>query len=227
MLVERIDSFYGKQRGEKERRSFYVSEADSCPRQIYYAFKNKPRAEFEPQTKRILEQGTYTHMRLMSALFGMGVVKAVEIAIPPNELFSGRADAILALDNEPYILEIKSMKDYAFYKLTTPSFAMIKQVQMYMHYFHLEKSLIIVENKDTQELKEFIIKKDEAMINQLIHQFDYLQNQIGSSVVPQKPEDLEPWKCKLCPYQFCMYFTGKKLPAFEHLDQEGNSNNTE
>ena len=84
MLVERIDSFYGKQRGEKERRSFYVSEADSCPRQIYYAFKNKPRSEFEPQTKRILEQGTYTHMRLMSALFGMGVVKAVEIAIPPN-----------------------------------------------------------------------------------------------------------------------------------------------
>lgn len=222
MLIERIDAFYVKQPKEKERTAFYVSEADNCPRQTYYAFKNKPRAELEAQTVRILEHGDYSHMRLMSALFGMGIVKAVEISLPPGELFRGRADAILVIDNEPYLLEIKTMKDYAFRTLEKPNAAMVKQLQLYLHFFNLQKGIVVVENKDTQELKEFLVEKDEDIVRQLLQQFDYLQGQIGSNVVPQKPDTLEAWKCKLCPYQFCTYFTGKKLPAFEQLDAEGN-----
>ena len=223
MLKERIDKFYAKEPPSKEREHFYVSEADNCPRQTYYAFKRKPRAKTEPQVRRILEQGDYTHLRLMGALFGMGIVRSVEIGIPPNEQFSGRADAIVTIDNEPYVVEIKSTKDYAFKIMEQPTSAMMKQVQLYMHYFNINKSIVLVENKDTQALKEFIIEKDQKIIDKLLQHFDYLRDQIGSNVVPQKPEDLEAWKCKYCPYQFCKYFTGEKQEAFKNLDEEGNA----
>ena len=222
MLIEHIDNFYRKEPPAKERTNFYISEADNCPRQTYYSFKNKPKATTEPQVKRILEQGEYTHLRLMSALFGMGIVRAVEITIPPNELFRGRADAIITFNDEPYLLEIKTVKDYAFKIMEKPTAAITKQVQLYLHYFNLDKAIVIVENKDTQALKEFIVEKDQKLIDGLLQQFDYLQDQVGSNVVPQKPEDLAAWKCKLCAYQFCKYFTGKKQEAFAHLDEEGN-----
>tara|TARA_Y100000310_G_scaffold335338_2_gene417148 strand:+ start:50933 stop:51607 length:675 start_codon:yes stop_codon:yes gene_type:complete len=222
MLIEKIDKFYEKQPYNKERTAFYVSEADTCPRQIYYSFKNKPKAQLEARTRRIFEQGDYSHMRLMSALFSMGIVKAVEITIPLNEQFNGRADAIITLEEESYVLEIKTTKDYAFKILEKPTPAMEKQLQLYLHFFNIQKGILIVENKDTQELKEFVVEKNEELINKLLQQFDYLRDQIGSTVTPQKPENLEPWKCKLCPYQFCKYFTGEKKEEFKNLDEEGN-----
>ena len=100
---------------------------------------------------------------------------------------------------------------------------MEKQLQLYLHFFNLQKGILVVENKDTQELKEFIVEKNQELINKLLQQFDYLKDQIGSEVTPQKPENLEPWKCKLCPYQFCKNFTGEKKEEFKNLDEEGNT----
>ncbi len=209
MLKEKIDDFYSKPEEEKERKNFWISEADTCPRAVFYAFKNMPKAKRDAQSYRILEHGEFTHIRLMRALFGMGIVRATEIKIPEDQVFRGRADAIITLDNESYVLEIKTMNKGAFQFSSAPQKAHYRQIQLYMHYFNITKGIILIENKDTQELKEFLIEKDEQEIKKIFEEFEILKKQIATDEVPMKPIDLEEWKCRYCPYDFCEFFLGR------------------
>jgi len=106
----------------------------------------------------------------------IGVVIAAEIRIPEEKIFHGRADAIVSIDNEPYVLEIKSMNSYAFKRLEEPDKAHLKQIQLYMHYFNIDKGIILVENKDNQELKEFVAGKDEKILQEISANLRELKN---------------------------------------------------
>ena len=209
MLKERIDEFYNIKEEEKERTHFYVSETDNCPRAVFYSFKSMPKAKLDPIVQRKMEHGTFTHIRLMSALFGLGVVRATEIKIPEDQLFKGRADAIVTMGGEIYVLEIKSMNNGFFKNLNQPNKAQNRQIQLYMHYFNIDKGIVLVENKDTQELKEFIVLKNEEEIAKVFSEFEELKSKIKNNEVPNKPFDLEEWKCRYCPYEFCEFFLGK------------------
>ena len=192
-----MDGFYDRDRGDK----FYITDAGKCPRAIYFKFKKYPRKEPEARILRIFDHGDYTHMRIMSVLFSLGIVRAAEIKIPPQEIISGRADAIIGFEGKPYVLEIKSSSRYKFEKLQEPDPDHLKQLQLYLHYFKIPQGIIIYEDKDTQDLKEFVIEYDPELVEKTLKEFETLQEMIKTNTIPPIPKDIELWRCQYCEYR--------------------------
>jgi len=127
------------------------------------------------------------------------LVKACEIEIPETEMIHGRADAIISKANELYVIEVKSVNSVKFRK-DQPDSDHVKQIQLYMHFFKINKGILVYENKDTQEIKEFLVELDEDLINELLSSFADLKRHIDSASIPEIPKDLERWRCEYCTY---------------------------
>lgn len=203
MLKEKIDEFYRKEEKQKERDYFYISEAADCKRKIYFKMKGVPKEPLEPAIRRKFERGDQIHQGLVSVLYSLGLATASEVEVPDDSLFHGRADAIVSLDNENYVVEIKSASPYSFKKADEPKDSWHKQLQLYLHYFDMDQGIILVECKGSQELKEFAVEKDTELIENMLEDFEELQEKVEDDVIPQKP-DKSNWsynKCKYCKYQ--------------------------
>jgi CRISPR/Cas system-associated exonuclease Cas4 (RecB family) len=200
MLKEHIDNFYTSQIREKDRVKFWISEAGKCSRSIYFYFKKCPKKAKDARVLRIMDHGDYTHMRIMAVLFALGLVKATEIGIPAQEIVSGRADAVVNIDGKPNVVEIKSINSYGFQKLENPKKEHLCQIQLYLHYFKIPNGILIYENKDNQDIKEFAVDYDEKIAKSLIEEFEILKHMIDSNIVPPIPLGLEKWECDYCDY---------------------------
>jgi CRISPR-associated protein Cas4 len=198
MIKEKIDEFYLSKQRDRDREHFYITDAGKCPRAVYFQFKKIPKKAMDARILRVFEHGDYTHLRIISTLFSLGLVKATEIDIPNKEIVHGRADAIVNIDGEPYVVEIKSINSIAFGKLESPDPDHYKQIQLYLHYFNIKKGIVIYENKNTQEIKEFAVDYDEKTVQEVLEKFHVLKAQIQSNIVPSKGD--MGWKCNYCPY---------------------------
>ena len=200
MLREIIDKFYLDRQKDKEQHHFYITDAGKCPRQTFFKFKGYPRKEPEARILRVFEHGDYTHMKIMSTLFSLGIVRAAEIKIPSEEIISGRADAIVGIEGKPYVLEIKSSSQFKFTKLNAPEPDHLKQVQLYMHYFKVPQAILLYEDKNTQDLKEFIVQYDPDLVQEVLKDFEILKEQLDKNIIPPVPKDIESWRCDYCEY---------------------------
>ena len=201
MLVKKIYGLFDREERISDRDTFFVSEVDKCPIAIFYSFKKKPKGKLGPQAHLRFSDGDDTHRRLVRALFSLGIVRAIEIPIPEGQLFSGRADAVVCIGGKLYVVEIKAVGSNKFKFMSKPDPAHVKQLQFYLYYLNIDAGIILIENKDTQELKEFIIKRDIKLVNRITTFFKILMMNIVQNEVPRKPEDLAEWKCRYCPYQ--------------------------
>ena len=58
---------------------------------------------------RIYERGEYLHRNIFNILYRLKIGITTEVSIPNQEIVSGRADAIICLNNENYVLDIKRL----------------------------------------------------------------------------------------------------------------------
>ena len=88
-------------------------------------------------------------------------------------------------------------------RLEEPDKAHLKQIQLYMHYFNINKGIILVENKDNQELKEFVVTKDEKILQEISANFISLKKMVDNNTLPPKPRfsSNDKWKCDYCAYR--------------------------
>lgn len=199
MLKERIDGFYKARQSSREKTAFYVSDAGKCPRAVWFSRKGYPKKPMEPRAMRVFEHGDHTHMRFMSALFSLGLVTAVEVSIPENEFIHGRADAIISIDGEPYVVELKSVNSFKF-KQGDINPDHVKQLQLYLHFFKIKKGVLLYENKDNQELQEFLVEYDPEFVKKLLDFFAKLKEKVDTNEIPNIPADIERWRCEYCDY---------------------------
>jgi len=172
MLKELIDQFYLDRERDREQHHFYITDAGKCPRAVFFKFKNVPREKMEPQVLRMFDHGDYIQMQILNNLFSLGIVRASEVKIPPQELISGRADAIITLNNELYVVDFKSMNSMVFKNLDQPKEDNLNQIQLYLRYFKIPKGILLYINKDTLELKEFLVEYNPTVAQKLLK--DYL-----------------------------------------------------
>jgi CRISPR/Cas system-associated exonuclease Cas4 (RecB family) len=208
MLKEIIDKYYLDREKDKDKkrtqRQFYISQAGKCSRQIFFKFKNVPEKELEPHVLRLFDHGDHMHQLIMSALTSTRDIHLVasEIKIPPQELVSGRADAIVSDGKDLYVLDIKSMNSMIFKTLTEPKEENIKQIQLYLYYFKIPKGILLYVNKDNLELKEFIIDYNPIEAEELVENLNFLKKQIDSNTIPSRiPDYPEDWQCRYCQFR--------------------------
>ena len=203
MLKELIDNYYlENQREDKIPTKFYISDAGKCPRAIFFKFKQAPKEKMNPRIMRIFEAGELLHNYIYSILYRSKIGAVTEVPIPPNDLISGRADAILCIDKENYLLDIKTINSMQFKYLTAPKPENVWQVQLYMHFFDIKKGILLYLDKDEQELKEFIFDYDKKVAKTLIDNFEATKSRIETETVPQVlPDYPSNWQCSYCAYR--------------------------
>lgn len=206
MLTELIDEFYLERERDKEDRErvrFYISESGKCPRTIFFRFKRAPKKELEAERLRVFEFGNHIQQIVLRPLISKGLVVTTEVPIPTQEIISGRADIIISIEGEPYVVEVKSISGKMnFAKMEKPMPEHYEQLQLYLHYFKIPKGIILYVNKDTQELKEFIYNYDNILVKSLIKRFEELKSKIECNIVPKRLQDYpDNWQCKSCEYR--------------------------
>jgi len=209
MLKELIDKFYldrekeRKERRDKERTQFYISEAGRCPRNVFFKFKRVPAREMEAERLRLLEHGDYIHQLVLRPLFSLRLIRSTEVDIPPQEIIKGRADAIISINGQPHVLDIKSISGRMnLEKMTEPKQEDYYQIQLYLHYFGIKKGILLYMNKDTQELKEFPIDYSDGLTKQLLTNFETLKSKIEKNIIPQRLVDYPTnWQCSYCEFR--------------------------
>jgi len=207
MIIDRIDKIYTNVKSSAERTGLHASSIGKCSRELYYEATNKKAKEIEPRVRRIFEMGDSVHQRFMRTLFRIPDIRVIagELPMPDNELIKGTCDAIVAVDNDNYILDFKSINSSGFEYLDDAKPDHKLQVLVYMYYFKINKGVIIYENKDTQALKEFIIvaEENQDLMKQALNKIKYIDECIRNKIVPGKPvfgED-EKWRCLYCNYK--------------------------
>jgi len=202
MLKELIDKFYSDRERNREQHRFYITDAGKCTRAIFFKFKNVPREKMTPEVLRMFDHGDYIQMQILNTLFSLGMVRASEINIPPQEMISGRADAIITLNNELYVVDFKSINSMVFKNLDSAKGDNINQLQLYLHFFKIPKGILLYINKDTSELKEFLINYDSLLCQKLLHNLTLLKTKIEANIVPwQSPDYPQNWQCRYCQFK--------------------------
>ena len=67
----------------------------------------------------------------------------------------------------------------------------------------IDTMYFLYENKDTQELKEFIVEWDEEVLNGIFTRYDYINEAVESEEIPDRPEEATSRGCRNCTY--CNY----------------------
>jgi len=204
MLKELIDKFYLEKQKDKEQHHFYITDVGKCGRALFFKFKNAPRKEMEANILRLFDHGDHIHQMIMKPLLSIREIHVVasEINIPPQELVSGRADAIISDGKNLYVLDIKSMNSMVFSKLTEPKEENINQLQCYLHYFKIPQGILLYVNKDNQELKEFIVKYDQKRTLALLADLEEIKKKIDQNIIPNRLADYpENWQCRYCQFK--------------------------
>jgi len=202
MLKELIDQFYLDNQKNREQTKFYITDAGKCPRAVFFKFKNAPREPIDARIMRIFEHGESIHRNIFNILYRLKIGCTTEIPIPPQEIVSGRADAILCINNENYVLDIKSINSMLFRKLTEAKEENIYQVQLYMHFFGIKKAILLYVDKDQQNLKEFFIDYDEALCKRLLDGFYDLKGSVEADKIPARLADFpKNWQCNYCQFK--------------------------
>lgn len=202
MLKELIDKFYIDKQKDREQHHFYITDAGRCPRAIFFKFKNVPREKMDARILRLFDHGDYMQMQILNALFSLGIVRASEVNIPPQELVSGRADAIVTLNNELYVVDFKSMNSMIFKNLSAAKEENINQIQLYLHFFKIPKGILLYVNKDTLDLKEFIVNYNPTLTRNLLKDLNVLKEKLDANIVPQRLSEYpKNWQCQYCQFK--------------------------
>lgn len=218
MLKELIEKYYQEQRDEREQVKFYISDAGKCPRQIFFKFKKAPKEEMDPRILRIFERGDMIHEKLVRTLRSLGVLECAEIPVRPNEDISGRADAIVKIEGETYLVDFKSINSYALKNMKEPKEEHVLQVQLYLHFFKLEKGILLYEGKDDSNLVEFFIDYNKEMAEKAVADFDRLKLNIEQNLIPKQLADYpDNWQCSYCQFREICEITGPGNVAWNHF----------
>jgi len=227
MLIERLEKYFEREERVYVRDYFYVTEVAKCPRQIFYSAHGFPRPPIDGQTARKLAVGDAAHQRIVQALYGLGIVVAAEAPIPENPLFHGRADVIVSLNGKNYVVEIKTMHPYNFDQTALgPRRDHYLQLQLYLHYFDIPQGILLEENKANQELREFVVERDDALIREVLAKFEALKQLIFvEKKLPPLPDksDWEYDQCRFGPFvEFCQRnaTSPREVPPEEKLLSE-------
>jgi CRISPR/Cas system-associated exonuclease Cas4 (RecB family) len=213
MLKELIDQFYIDNQKNSEQTKFYITDAGKCPRSVFFKLKNAPREPLDARLMRIFERGENMHRSIFNILYRLRMGVVTEIPIPSQEIISGRADAILCMGNENYVLDIKSINSMIFKKMQEPKEENVFQIQLYLHFFNIKKGILLYIDKDQQDMKEFFVDYDEALCKSLLDKFYELKGQAEKNVVPARLADYpRNWQCSYCPYKdICKTVNGETI----------------
>jgi len=198
---------------------FHPSRLGGCPRAIFFDAFNAPiDVEKLKRSKQAglglmrMENGTFTHIRLQSIMYRMGILESFEDRAQgyvDDVAFSGRYDGIIRVrkgtwpsfrgeHGKRYLLEIKSAnnKNFCLKAGGTPDEFHRLQIQIYLHILGLEEAILLYENKDNQNPHDELITYDPVELEAGVELARRFNRMIGKRRFPDKPKKAYCYTCE-------------------------------
>lgn len=201
-----------------------ICKKDWCPRSSWYTIKGYEGKDesFSFQRLNIFAEGHAIHEKWQKWLLDAGVLEQAEVPIF-NEHYRimGHADGIINDKNGRAVLEIKSvgmgtirMEDIDLFKssdnpetlwkkIRQPFSTHLRQLNLYMYCLNLDSGVILYEWKPNQDVKEFSVKLQKELIEDILSGCQSVVTALQSGIPPMRPtlaESSESRICKNCPY---------------------------
>jgi CRISPR/Cas system-associated exonuclease Cas4 (RecB family) len=228
-LIEKINSGYiAKQQPKFTKKKTFAPSSlvyghGECPRYWYFAFEGNIFESYnDAYDVANMNAGTMSHDRIQQAMLDSGVAKkfldekyfeetgkekdTTEFKVTHSDppIF-GWGDAMLEIENEEVVGEIKTMKSESFeyYKNKgEPADYHVKQLIIYMKILGKAKGALIYENKNNHDLLVFPIEVTDQYKNWINTTFDWMRVVYKSwkdKQLPQKNYRTNSKICKGCP----------------------------
>lgn len=182
--------------------SWSASATGACLRQRQFTFLGFPRKRVDDRTMNIFANGDFVHLRHQVAGLIEGYISEVEVPVTlPAFRLRGTMDARL---NNNAIGEFKSIYHFGFSQVM--SFGAkadhVQQVHAYMLCTGLDRAHIVYEDKDTQNIKEFVVQRDPEIIKSVIRDLQALNMATEEKkFLPMLPECRQfKGQFNYCPY---------------------------
>lgn len=183
--------------------TFSASGAGRCLRERQLAFLGLPQAPNSEKTMNIFANGDYVHLRHQVAGLMEGYLQAAEVPVL-NVTYNLTGTMDGKLDNGG-LAEYKSINSRGFAGVCSygPKNEHLGQVSSYLLAGDLDFAQILYENKDTQELKEFRVGRDEKRIAEVVQELEQLNEATDSRrLLPMLTECQEKrGRYRSCPYR--------------------------
>jgi hypothetical protein len=145
--------------------SIIVSPERFCLRQIVL-MQHFPHAKIRmhPPTIRIFLQGWVIHQKWQKLFSDVGIAVETETTHSHSSGATFTPDAVIEILGKLFIVEIKSMNGDAYESMKSVHADAEIQANMYMHLTGIRQSIVLVENKNNQQFKLWVIQYNKALI---------------------------------------------------------------
>lgn len=170
-------SFLADQIGKPDRvrtNSLSPSSAGKCLRRRQFEYLGLPRRAFRTSLIQVLHNGTWVHLRWQAAGLTAGWLDEAEVPVIYRELMMvGTMDGRLI---EGQGLEIKSINSNGFRNVMKygPKREHLHQVTSYALASEILDWVVLYEDKDTNEYKEFKFTPDREGLSAVRHEYEKL-----------------------------------------------------
>lgn len=172
-------------RPERDRSiGWSASSAGRCLREQAFKALRASSEDFPLRTHNIFQNGHYVHLRHQVAGLRMGYLEAVEVPVDlPDLKVKGTMDGKCSDGGGA---EFKSINSRGFSQVRQfgPLSDHLFQINAYMAASGIEFFHVLYENKDTQELKEFRIERDEELIKRNKALWEQLNEHMDNKTLP-------------------------------------------
>lgn len=219
MLQHLINNHNREQYKKQTRpmRKLHPSTIGMCQRKIVFDMLMVPKELPNERLMRIFDNGHSLHHRYEELFGQMGILVQNEMKLEFDDI-SGHTDAwiqVYSLENptgQNYLVELKSAFSKSFewmVKNNRPKKEHRDQLMFYLYLVQkmglpINKGIIFVENKDTQEIWEYELEYDPVLGQQLADKGDWCISLAKERQMPKIPPQHTPsyYKCSICDYNF-------------------------
>lgn len=196
-------------KGHLSSGKFSISSIGKCWREKYMVLKGLWKTEFDERTMRIFDIGDAFHQMIVKEFYEKGDaanirIVAAEIDIPTQKYISGRADIIISNSKtgELNLVDVKSCTKYVFDKVSSGDHTgiqnYISQLNLYLHFFDIQKGYLLFVNKSNAEICEVEIKYDKVLAENYIKEIeDFFKNYVEKDIEPPFCDGGD-WGCECC-----------------------------
>lgn len=169
--------FLAKQIGKPDRvrtGSFSPSSAGKCLRRRQFEYLGLPRKPFRTSLIQVLHNGTWVHLRWQAAGLTAGWLAEAEVGVEYEDLgMKGTMDGRLP---DGRGLEIKSINSNGFRYVMSkgPKREHLHQITSYALASGIKDWVVLYEDKDTNEYKEFLFTPDEVGLDLVWGEYEKL-----------------------------------------------------
>lgn len=158
-----------------------------------------------PKTAQIFHNGNFMHLRWQMAGITAGWLKQAEVSVPhhPTLKISGTMDGVCYEDS---VLELKSINTNGFSRVSTFGPEKQHQIQIgtYMYLTDAAKGVLIYEDKNTQEYREFVVERTDELNAMVMESATKIWGLINTEELAEPLTDCEAhvgYRYQTCPYR--------------------------